>query len=463
MGLASGPYGPKAVLRSTFPDVMIETQSLCDAARAVHANSSQTVVIVDGNVTIRSAHMEINTLPQYVSFVQTQLRQAFAAGNHVIVVFDDPKYLTRAKAEEQAKRDATRKKAKILTSDDLGTPINDHYILSSLLLNNPNLPVRNMIDQRPARSRVMDAIVVEVFERFEREFAGALPGTPPRTLVMDGVDPRGGDRPIGMNREAGFLVSVDTLKNVFDRTNPIGEGDLKITDVTDRIDQIHRIDGTAYKGVEVVLINTIDTDSLIIETIAHSRRSTSGQAGGLEPIYVLLCLKERASTKRFLDGTQLDPSRGFYTCFDVQELHDALIDHVSGSPPDRIPPLMRRKITSLIGMGAILTGCDFHTAFKGSRFCDILEIITHICHEEPHALAGMDSAWRGDDVALLRLSAQVVELSRKSADIVNDDPRRKKHVVESLVRPLESDVLKVLWTLSYWHGKEKLNIEDWGY
>ena len=61
------------------------------------------------------------------------------------------------------------------------------------------------------------------------------------SLTFDGVDRRGGDRGIGVPREAGILSTDDDFwQPLLTRTEPIGEGDLKLTDVTQRVHDASR-------------------------------------------------------------------------------------------------------------------------------------------------------------------------------------------------------------------------------
>ena len=93
------------------------------------------------------------------------------------------------------------------------------------------------------------------------------------SLTFDGVDMRGGERGIGMPREAGVLSSDPVFwKPLLARATPIGEGDLKLTDVTQRVHDAARQVGTPVRGVLLNLVVTIDTDSLAIELLQQSRR-----------------------------------------------------------------------------------------------------------------------------------------------------------------------------------------------
>ena len=87
----------------------------------------------------------------------------------VVVVFDEPEILTKAKREEQHKRDASRTTpAKYHSSDIAPVPADDDYDGAALRA------VRNcheILASRPARSRFYDAIGVELVRCLGAELA----------------------------------------------------------------------------------------------------------------------------------------------------------------------------------------------------------------------------------------------------------------------------------------------------
>ena len=87
------------------------------------------------------------------------------------------------------------------------------------------------------------------------------------SLTFDGIDGRGADRPQSEQRNAGILSSnADVWATVLQREHPVGEGDLKLTDVCDRVHKTAMRDPEGPLGSVVLnLIQTIDTDSLLIE------------------------------------------------------------------------------------------------------------------------------------------------------------------------------------------------------
>ena len=100
MGLAGGPNGAKALFKHKFPDAFRSFQALEQARDAVGVARKQTLVVVDGNVLVMQTPAAVDTFPGYVAVLAKQLHGAIKAGEHVVVVFDEPASLTRAKQEE---------------------------------------------------------------------------------------------------------------------------------------------------------------------------------------------------------------------------------------------------------------------------------------------------------------------------------------------------------------------------
>ena len=108
MGLKSGPEGAKAVFKEKFATSFQDFRTLAQVRECVGVARVQTLVVVDGNVMVMQIPQSITTFQGYVEVMCTMLHGAIQAGEHVVVVFDEPENITRAKQEEQAKRDARR-------------------------------------------------------------------------------------------------------------------------------------------------------------------------------------------------------------------------------------------------------------------------------------------------------------------------------------------------------------------
>ena len=94
--------------------------------------------------------------------------------------------------------------------------------------------VQLLKNQREARSRFYDAVAVAVLEYVQDN----IDGNGAWSLSFDGVDARGaGNRPAYAARSVGVLSSADPdfWVPLLAREEPIGEGDLKLTDVTAKV------------------------------------------------------------------------------------------------------------------------------------------------------------------------------------------------------------------------------------
>ena len=161
MGLKGGPDGAKAVFKEKFASAFQDFRTLSQVRECVGVARVQTLVVVDGNVLVMQIPQSVTTFRGYVEVVCTMLHSAIQAGEHVVVVFDEPENLTRAKQEEQSKRDARRAPQTPQCSDDVARPCptNDSYDQKELEASTTNvcLMVKN---HRKTRPRLYDSLFV---------------------------------------------------------------------------------------------------------------------------------------------------------------------------------------------------------------------------------------------------------------------------------------------------------------
>jgi len=292
MGLKGGPNGAKAVFRDRFASAHCGHPKLAEVRLAHGRRRNETLLVVDGNVLMMGIPAAIDTFDGYVGVIATQLGAAVSAAAHVVVVFDEPEHLTKAKQQEQRKRDAQRSGRTPVSSSDLSAcPTTDDYDLAMLkgvrIEDAPEgatvvytegykryaVPPANtklLMNHRAARARFHDAVCVAALEYLQRN----MDGNGAWSLSFDGVDGRGASRPTGTPRELGVLSSdPDLWGPLLARDDPIGEGDLKLTDVTAKVHAraVAEPDG-ALGMVSLNLLWTIDTDSLLIELMQQARR-----------------------------------------------------------------------------------------------------------------------------------------------------------------------------------------------
>ena len=98
---------------------------------------------------------------------------------------------------------------------------------------------------RPARPRFFDAVCLAILRGFEARNPSHY-----GTLTFDGVDARGAEREFGAPRVAGIVSSNQPFwGELLAREQAIGEGDLKLTDVTERVHRAAQIPGSVVAGV----------------------------------------------------------------------------------------------------------------------------------------------------------------------------------------------------------------------
>jgi hypothetical protein len=320
MGLKGGPNGAKAVFRDRFASAHCGHPKLAEVRLAHGRRRNETLLVVDGNVLMMGIPAAIDTFDGYVGVIATQLGAAVSAAAHVVVVFDEPEHLTKAKQQEQRKRDAQRSGRTPVSSSDLSAcPTTDDYDLAMLkgvrIEDAPEgaavvytegykryaVPPANtklLMNHRAARARFHDAVCVAALEYLQRN----MDGNGAWSLSFDGVDGRGAGRPTGTPRELGVLSSdPDLWGPLLARDDPIGEGDMKLTDVTAKVHAraVAEPDG-ALGMVSLNLLWTIDTDSLLIELMQQARRRLRD---GPEPV-------EEAPVFRAPPATPATPEEG---------------------------------------------------------------------------------------------------------------------------------------------------------
>tara|TARA_Y100000389_G_C17353308_1_gene459688 strand:- start:62 stop:1003 length:942 start_codon:yes stop_codon:yes gene_type:complete len=279
-----------------------------------------------------------------------------------------------------------------------------------------------------------------------------LPGAPFKSFTVDGIDNRGGDRTIGAQRRSGLMSTLPDAERIFSRAQPIGEGDLKMTVVVDELSKTAALSDSPLSSLNLFLLSTVDTDSIVIELLSNLRRMSESY----RPV-VLLCLRERA--KRTREG---DAAVGYFTVYDIDNLQNEILRYLF--PREKsLALVIKRKAITLFSLAAIMCQTDF-VEFKGLRFSELLETVREICINSIASIAGLHGAWSADDQQLLRLGSTVKHILDHAAQRLDGVPRRWKNSA-SLRSPDHSEISRTLWNLSYWSNPffERKNTEYWGF
>lgn len=457
MGLKSdSKNGVKAQLKTRFPQAFKEFANLLDARDASMATREETFSCIDGNVLFRSVPQNARTLDAHVSYLTVILKKAIATCFVTAVVFDDPACLTKAKVEEQQKRDASKRSTAVVCSSDLvgSIPLDDNYGKKQI---EEATDVSPFVQNRKTRLRFFDEVSVRVLRNLQSQIErwGAS-GHPGGHIIFDGIDVRGGDRPLGSLRDPQIVSSSESVAALFVRTVPIGEGDLKLADLGRRARMLSVEGEYSFDKVKLSLCTTIDTDSFAIELLEEAKRNKEPKVSK-KPFNTLLCMRERAK-KRGAD----DDHDAFYLCCDVTLLQALLQQSMWGVSRSPSPDDRHAALTLMVA-GWALCGCDF-VEYKGMRSDVVFDSIDTVIKSSPSAIENAKFAWSGNRGELSLMYQPIQTLAIACASRLLEIPRIKKdHLMQ--LRNLDDMFLKrVAWICAYWNSCEfKGNMDDFGF
>lgn len=453
MGLSSGPHGPKALFVKDFASAFQNVKQLTDVRTLVGVQRAETLAVLDGNVMMNAIPQSVDTFGGYVAVLANQINEAIQAAAHVVVVFDEPKAMTVAKRDEQRRRDAMRQARVPQCSEDLVATIkDDNYHTNDLRSDGCNAKL--LMEFRQARPRFYDAVCVELLRKFRKEMVGEGKWS----LTFDGVDIRGGERGIGMPREAGVLSSDPVFwAPLLQRATPIGEGDLKLTDVTQRVHDAARQVGTPVRGVLLNLVVTIDTDSLAIELLQQNRRERRADTDDRDEL-TILCFKERAR-KRKGDDFVTD---AHHLCCDLQVFHGLVLEYLYGTRKLNAATLRSQPAAlALLASAMALCGCDF-VEIKGVRFDHALPVVRDMVRKDPQMLGYMARLFEAERHGKVQALLALEDFVFRYVKALEDVPRMKR-ARDNASNYCQAQLYRALWTCSYWNQQELKDCSMWGF
>lgn len=467
MGLCSGCYGVKKFVKTTFPDALREFPTIESAVKSTGHTQSQTAVLLDGNVLVMQIPVAVFDFDGYVKIFGGFIKAALDAADTVFVVFDEPSIVSRAKLDEQRRRDLSRAKTKIVMSDDLEkqfAPTDDNYTLEVIKQCNPH----DLMSNRKARSRFYDALckrtMTELMNRNEYEN---------KTLTFDGIDARGASRGFDEEREAGMFSNCDKIETLMARGDGdarIGEGDLKLTDIESEI-QFLRNEGKLFHYVEIIFVCTIDTDSIAIELMHQSAKNEALRASkdeGCETgrqIKSVLCFREITGKRNDPENPQIK----MFSCLDMEILHKHIMERLFGKLRTDLQSHLHRAAMALLSAGWCLCGCDF-CELKGMRSDIIWQSVVQIARNEPSLLKKMSAVW---ELTRTSTAAEIAEGRDEMAEAIErmvnlstsklEELPRMSRALASAKLANKSDFLKPAWVVLYWAGLEFKSLNEWGF
>jgi hypothetical protein len=434
-------------------------------------NKTNAAVIVDGNVMVRASPQL--SYKDFCKFMSDQVNNFSTSAKHVIVVFDEPEFLTVAKREEQAHRDAQRKKREIITSEDvLRLPQTDAYNEADIK-DCPN--VHALIENRPTRIRLMDMVFAGIMAEARRVKSQqlAMLGMAMTSLTFDGIDPRGDARCHHEVRVPGIMSTEPKMQEMLHREKPIGEGDLKLVAVEQAIERHRWEEDSPVASVRMVLHHTIDTDSLIINLIAEAERDSRG----VKDLISVLCLKEPGRKRKGED--HFTPAH--YQVVDMQSFYKAtmLLFFKEDSPQVR---KLGREAVALLAMSMAAVGCDFtgKNQIKGLRANEMFCTLAKVIHENPTILPSMRGAWSGD-IEQTRKTRKVLQtvlnsygrtmgtgtipvpLMLSSEGYQGSVSKVRQKYALDIQSASEDGLLRAAWVSAYWHQCEFKELGQFGF
>ena len=470
MGLkpSAGPT-PKAVLKEKFHDAFRTYESLSAARDAVGGQRATTVVLMDCAVTCMAVPQAVKAFTHYATVVWRSVRDCMGAGKLVIITFDEPEVMTNAKRLEQARRDATKRKRKVVQcSADLTSfiaPPSPHFTRADLHACND---VHSLKDHRPCKARLFDEIAIFVLKEATQAVARwKVNGHDAGALILDGVDVRGAERAPGDPRQPQMVGTDAELVALLARKQPIGEGDLKLSQLERRVRELvaagqEREAGdakepseslAAVEAAKLIQHNTIDTDSFAIGVIDVAKRRVAPLQGS---VHSLLCMRERSSKDAWSD----EQSSSTYTTVDIALLESMLQQHMWGLSRSPNPVELLGSALAFVA-GAAICGCDF-VELRGTNFPHVMDALPVFVKTESRACDLLTKALQPDANDALQSTRAVRTLCLNISEILAATPRYTRQA--GLVREVEEDVLrKTAWLLAYWAGRERVADETWGY
>ena len=460
MGLrCNGNRGAKQVLLTNMKCSFSKTQKLTDLLCAVGVERDNVALLIDGNVLLRAVPRDIKSSKQFLHYVFHQMLDALGTAELIVFVFDEPENLTEAKLEEQLRRDSKKKRVETEVAEFVGDEYDTAYI-SNLA------DVHILIDDRASRLRFFDHIILQISSMLQSHARFCNSKV---EVILDGVDARGANRSSNEKRKPELISSNINLHDVFIRTVAIGEGDLKLMDISSKIhDSVSTGSCDLLKNKTLILHHTIDTDALVIQPIGTYQNFKNGSR-----VRDVVVFKERAKIVRneknkkrlvgMVDSNEFDEAAAAAAeeeAMSNEPSHFLVFDCMSFVKEFATPSKSMSIFQSLFlfACGAAASGCDF-IRVPGISFLEVFEAL-HILKLSTDAndiqiiqLIPHDGVKQINCTnTLLDILPVVTRLFVHVALILDKKPRMKKQAQQ--VRSADDDCkLRVLWTALYWSEK----------
>lgn len=446
MGLKSADHGVKSILTSRYHQAFRRCDSIGQLRQMTGSSRDQTVIVADGNVLLAQTPQSVGSFEDYVRIVFGMLKTLMGSASIVSVVFDEPANLTRAKYEEQSKRDAQRNKRAVVSSGDFGgAPDSDDYRLSDIQTLADCHP---LVSCRAARQRFFDAVCAEVMNRMKATIAKWKEQGHQSALIFDGLDARGADREFGDERQAVVWGSDPQTTALFQRHDGriIGEGDLKLAFWEGRVRELVSDESLQTK---LFIQSTIDTDSFAITLNDVAARAVQGMDEA--EVKGCLVMRERAYKR----GVQDSDAKATYLCCDYAQLHEYIQKDMWSVVPCVEDQLLATRFLTTCWAAC---GSDF-VEIKGMRADHVMQNIRPLITECPHLIAPFANVADGSDECVIKA---VTPALKRMVYMCAGDVKRKNQA-EEMRRVAPELLARAAWICSYWVHNEQKNTRAFGF
>lgn len=415
----------------------------------------RTAVILDGNVLMMTVPEAVGTISAFADIVYGFVRKAMGTGRLVIVAFDEPQHLTQAKKEEQRKRDDARQARTVTSSQDMvPVPLGHEFTCAEV---EALADVNVLKADRKCRVRLYDEVMRRVYERACKvQENWAANGHDSGCILLDGVEIRGADRPVGEPRNVTMVCSDPEVLAHFQRETPIGEGDIKLIALENRLRDLVSVHAD-YAQYRLAVTVTTDTDSFMTFLLDIAKRRVNPYTGALHSLF---CMREAVSPSEKAWNPDARPS---YLCCDVAMLEARVQEHLWSQVST--PPTAEQALAAMLAFcaTAAICGCDFTLeGLKGSRFDHFWESLPTFVATEPQALARFNSALDQQEAVAQDACQGLYRVCVNASRHMEDKPRYKKQA--GTVHDVPDAMLRrAVWSACYWSQNEFVATPDWGF
>lgn len=429
--------------------VVNEMENVQSAVAELALESKHVAVISDLTVQLRTLAQAGVSCRDAVGVVARRVSGWLSVADVVVLALDEPESMPKPKLETQRQRDDAARGSQPIFSDDLRATLGDDYRASEQY----DSPLLKLYSSREARSRVVDFVA----GRIAQKLSSAVGTT--KTVIMDGVDPRGDRRkPNAPRSPIVTYLGVNVEFSRMDTRRRTGEADIKLVQWSDLVHAQH-VEGrrapdergkccAVLSRLRAVVVETNDTDAVVTHGILAATKYRDLSIDWTEDFHVLVCLFRasnipRPSVKAARAEGRPVPSlrpRSWYAVVSGTQLSELVSTHIFAE--SAAGSSSRTWAASLLAAGVATIGCDFVTSFASMSFGRLMAGMQTLCQSHPLALAAMRHLSADADADVL-LSVESVALLMSLC--------RGRHDPE----PTYETVTKAVWTVAYWLNNER--------